>query len=251
MMRALERYHAAIGTLLARVASEEKDSIARAAGLLADVVARDRLIFVFGTGGHSYMGAEEMFYRAGGLAAVYPILDPGVSLSFGGRRSTAVERLPGYAQRVLAGYPLTPQDALVVVNAYGINAVTIDAALWAREHGIPLIGVTSSAFSRGTPHDHPARHPSRQDLCDLADLVIDTKMPSPDAVLGFEGSEQLVGPASTVLNAFALQALVAATVETLLARGIVPPVWTSANVPGGEEANRRLVERYAPRVHWL
>jgi uncharacterized phosphosugar-binding protein len=248
MIAAVQRFRQEVDALLRRIAAEEQDAIARAASLMADVVAGDHLIFVFGTGGHSYIGAEEMFYRAGGLAAVYPIFDPGVSLAFGARRSTVVERLPGYAQRVLDAHPLTQQDALIIVNAYGINAVTIDAALWARAHRVPSIGVTSPAFSRGTPADHPARHPSQQNLCDLADHVIDTKMPPRDAALVLEGLEALVAPTSTILNAFALQSLVAATVELLLARGARPPIWTSANVSGGEAANLALLHRYAPRV---
>jgi len=250
-MSTIQRFHDEIARLLRRIATEEQEAITRAATLLADVVARDHLIYVFGTGAHSYIGAEEMFYRSGGLAAVYPILDPGVSLAFGARRSTAVERLVGYAPRVLAGFPLTSQDALVIVNAYGINAVTIDAALWAREHRVSTIAVTSPAFSRATPADHPARPPSRQNLCDLVDYVIDTKMPLRDAALSLDGVEAMVGPTSTILNAFALQSLVTATVEVLLARGVTPPVWTSSNVPGGEAANRGLIERYGPRVPWL
>ena len=186
-MSTLQRFHDEIARLLRRIATEEQEAITRAATLLADVVARDHLIYVFGTGAHSYIGAEEMFYRSGGLAAVYPIFDPGVSLAFGARRSTAVERLVGYAPRVLAGFPLTSQDALVIVNAYGINAVTIEAALWAREHRVPTIAVTSPEFSRATPADHPARPPSRQNLCDLVDYMIDTKMPLRDAALSLDG----------------------------------------------------------------
>lgn len=250
-MSSAQRFHDEVVRLLRRIATEEHEAIARAATLLADVIARDHLIFVFGTGAHSYIGAEEMFYRSGGLAAVYPVLDPGVSLAFGARRSTAIERLVDYAPRVLARLPLTSQDALVIVNAYGINAVTIETALWARKHRVPTIAVTSPEFSRDTPADHPARPPSRQNLCDLVDCVIDTKMPLRDAALSLDGIKAMVGPTSTILNAFALQSLVTATVEVLLTRGVTPPVWTSSNVPGGDAANQGLFERYGPRVPWL
>jgi uncharacterized phosphosugar-binding protein len=250
-MQAVGRLHEEIGALLRRIASEEREAITRAATLLADVITRDGLIFVFGPGGHSNIGAEEMFYRSGGLACVWPVFDPGVALAFGARRSTAVERLPGYATRVLAMYPMTTDDVLMIVNAYGINAATIDGALYAKGLGIPTIGVTSPSFSRGTPPDHPARHPTKQNLCDLADHVIDTKMPARDAVLHFEGLETLVAPTSTILNAFALESVVAMTVEILLSRGQRPPIWTSANVSGGEAANRSLMERFASRIPLL
>ncbi len=245
------QYHQTVVSLLQRVVREEGTKIKSVARLLAEVVAADHLIYAFGSGGHSYVAAEEMSWRAGGLAAVFPILDPGVSIAFGARRSTAVERTPGYARAVLGTYPITPQDVLIVVNAYGINACSIDAALWARERGIPTVGITSPGFSRTVPPDHPARHPSRQDLCDVVDHVLDCKMPERDAVLQFPGLAAWVSPVSTILNAFIIQALVGETVAALLAMGHTPPVWTSSNIPGGDEANRALIERYAPRIRWL
>jgi uncharacterized phosphosugar-binding protein len=250
-MTPIERYHAAVVKLLDRVQREEADTIRRAAGVLADVMARDRLIFVFGTGGHSFMAGEEMARRAGGLAPVYPILDPGISILFGPVRAGAMERTPGYARTVLNTYPITAHDALVIVNAYGINACSIDSALWARERAVPTIAITSPAFSRGVPADHPARHPSGKNLPDLVDHVIDNKMPDGDAVLDFEGLTPKVSPVSTILNVFILESLVAETAALLLARGITPPVWTSSNVPGGDAANRELMARFSPRIRWL
>jgi uncharacterized phosphosugar-binding protein len=83
------------------------------------------------------------------------------------------------------------------------------------------------------------------------DHVLDCKMPLHDAVLQFPGLAQWVSPVSTILNAFVIQTLVGETVQALLARGVTPPVWTSANIPGGDEANRTLIERYGRRVRFL
>jgi uncharacterized phosphosugar-binding protein len=250
-MSQIAKYHQIVTGLLERVIGEESGSIRKAAGVLADTLAADHLIFVFGTGGHSYIAAEEMTWRAGGLAAVYPVLDPGVSVSFGARRSSAVERTPGYARAILGTYPITTDDVLVVINAYGINSCTIDAALWARERGVKTIGITSPSFSRGVPADHPARHPSGRNLFEVVDYLIDNKMPERDAVLEFPGMQAWAAPVSTILNAFVIQTMVGETVGALLKRGIVPPVWTSANVPGGDAANRALIEKYGPRIKWL
>ena len=41
------------------------------------------------------------------------------------------------------------------------------------------------------------------------------------------------------------------SIKTLLDRGIEPPLWMSANLPGGDEANRRHEEKYFPRVKHL
>ena len=123
--KAIDRYFKVVTDLLNEVYIRERGSIEKAAKILADAIEEGRLIHIFGTGGHSYMGAEEFFYRAGGLIPVNPILDPGVSLAFGALRSTAIERLPGYAQKVMAFYDLKEGDPIIIVNAYGINSCTI------------------------------------------------------------------------------------------------------------------------------
>jgi uncharacterized phosphosugar-binding protein len=243
-------FHEQIRILLDRVIAEESGAIKRVGQFLAEVIANDHLIYVFGTGGHSYIAAEEMSFRAGGLIPVYPILDPGVSNALGGRRSSAIERLPGYAQAILNTHPITPDDAFIIVNAYGINACTIDAALWAKERGIRTIGITSPAFSRNTPPDHPARHPSRRNLFELVDYVLDNKMPERDAVLQFPGLRAWASPTSTILNAFVIQAMVGETVQALLDMGQTPPVAISSNLPGGDEANRPFKRRYESRIRF-
>ncbi len=218
---------------------------------MADVISRDGLIYVFGTGGHSYIVSEEFSARAGGLGPVYPIYDPGISLSFGSRRSGAIERMPGYAQTVLEGYPITQNDCLIIGNAYGINSCTIDTALWAREKGITSIGITSPGFSKKIPGDHVARHPSEKNLFEVVDYYIDNKMPEKDAVLKFPGFAPQVSPVSTILNCFVVNSLVAEVVALLLERGVTPPVWVSANIPGGIEANASMEARLAKRIRYV
>lgn len=247
----MEQFHRTVDNLLNTVVEETGPAIRRVAKILADVIAKDHLLYVFGTGGHSTIAAEEMSWRAGGLAAVYPIFDPGVNLAFGARRSSAIERTPRYAQAALWPYPITRDDVLIIANAYGINACTIDAALWAQERGIRTVGITSPDFSRKVPPDHPARHPSGKSLFQVVDYVLDTKMPERDAVLEFPGLRPWVAPVSTILNAFVVQSLVAEIAGALLESGVTPPVWTSGNIPGGDEANRSLIERYAARIRWL
>lgn len=52
----------------------------------------NKLFHVFGTG-HSHLLAEELFYRAGGLAIVNPMLDESIMIHSGARRSTMMERI--------------------------------------------------------------------------------------------------------------------------------------------------------------
>jgi uncharacterized phosphosugar-binding protein len=237
--------------LLAQIVAEEGEAIVRAGALIADRVAQDRLIYVIGPGGHSQIGAEEVFSRAGGLACVVSFLDDGFYLGNGSERSMANERTPGYARAILDHPEMAQGDVLIICNAYGINAATIDSAMLARERGLVSIGVTSIANQRGLPQGHPSRHPSGKDLCDLVDIVIDTKMPLGDAVMSVEGVRERVGPVSTMVNAFTLNAIVLEAVAELARRGVEPPVWRSGNSPGGDEANQAVIERYRHRVPHL
>jgi uncharacterized phosphosugar-binding protein len=234
--------------LLGRIVAEETPAILRAAHVIADRIAEDRLIYAIGPGGHSQIGAEEVFSRAGGLACIVSFLDDGFYMGHGAARSMAIERTPGYASAILSHPEMAAGDVLLIINAYGINAATIDSALLARERGMTSIGVTSVANQRGLPQGHPSRHPSGQDLCDLVDIVIDTKMPLGDAMMRIDGVQEKVGPVSTIVNAFTLNAIVLEAVAELARRGIDPPVWRSSNSPGGDEANVAVTERYRLRI---
>jgi len=240
-----------VDDLLGRILREESAAIRRAAGLLADQVAADRLIHVYGPGGHSNLAAQEVFFRAGGLMHVAAILDEGTLLSNGALRSMAMERTPGYGRVVIEDRGLGPDDLLVLVNAYGINAALIDAALTARERGVTLVGISSRRHAEETAPDHPARHPSKANLHDLVDVAIDCKVPVGDAVMELPGVEERIAAVSTFANAYVLNCLVLATVEALVTRGVDAPVWRSGNAPGGDEANGRFLERFRGRVRSL
>jgi uncharacterized phosphosugar-binding protein len=154
---------------------------------VADQVAADRLVYVYGPGGHSNLAAQEIFFRAGGLMHVSAILDEGTLLSNGALRSMAVERTPGYGKIVIDDQRLGEGDLLLLTNAYGINAALIDAAITARQRGAFLIGFNSHAHANGSAPTHPARHPTRQNLHDIVDIAIDTKVPIGDALVTVEG----------------------------------------------------------------
>jgi uncharacterized phosphosugar-binding protein len=240
-----------ITAILAGLAESEHDSIVRAGKAVADRIAEDRLIYVIGPGGHSQIGAEEVFSRAGGLACIVAFIDDGFYLGNGSARSMRIERTPGYANALLDEVEFDSGDILIIVNAYGINAATIDSALFARERGMTSIGVTSIANQRGLPQGHPSRHPSGKDLCDLVDIVVDTKMPLGDALLSVDGVSEKVGPVSTIVNAYAMNAIMLEAIDELARRGIEAPIWRSSNSVGGDEANVAVHERYRTRIRNL
>ena len=250
-MTMTNEYHQAVTKILARIAAESDGEIQRAAAVLADKIQEGRRINVLGSGGHSFMGAEEMFFRAGSLQPVNSMLDAGLSLANGARRTTVVERTPGYGAKLLDMYGLRQGDVLIIVNVNGINSVTIDAALEAKKRGITVIGLTSREFSGSVPKGAPARHASGQNLCDVADIVIDLKVPVGDAVLQCEGVDVPIGPSSSVAVVFTVNSLVCSTIKTLVERGVKPPVWKSANVPGGDEYNRAFFEQNSNGIRHL
>jgi uncharacterized phosphosugar-binding protein len=252
MNKELVRYGAAIKEIVAGILSEE-GTIKRAAAVAAKSVAEGRLIHVIGPGGHSNMAAEEVLWRAGGLVPVNAILDAGTNLIHGAKRSNYIERLPGYAVKVFDAYRLgrTPGEVIVIANAYGINAMCIDSAMEAKRRGMTSIGITSRAFADMLAPDHPSRHPSCKNLYQEVDFFIDNHVPYGDAVVEVEGVEQRVGPTATVCNVVAINCLMIEIVKALKEMGIDPPIWTSANLPGGDKKNKAYEDAYIPLVRHL
>jgi uncharacterized phosphosugar-binding protein len=243
-----QKYLESINAILTAIAQKEQASIEKAAALVARMVEEDRLVHAFGTGGHSIMGAMEVFYRAGGLANVNPLFPAGLSLL---DSHPNIERTTGLARTVLQYYGVGKGDALIIVNVNGINAMTIDAALYGKEIGATVVAITSPEFSRNVPAGIPARHPSNRNLCDVADIVVDVHVPAGDAVLSVGSLPQKVGASSTYAVCFAGNLIMARAVEILTEKGIKPPVWTSVNIKGGDEANQGHLKKYLPRVHHL
>ncbi len=238
-------------TLCGRVAETQADRIDAACAILAEEIGKGKLVYAWGTGGHDNRSAEELLWRAGGLAAFAVILDPGLSLMHGATKATKIERMPGYAKSVLDYYQVGKDDTLLLVNSYGINALTIDTVHECRARGTRVIAVTSFEFPRSVAPDHPARHPSKENLHEIADLAIDSFVPAGDAVVDVPGFPYKVAGISTLVNVYILNVLVCGVVQKLAQAGIDPPVWVSANAPGGDAWNKRLLGQYLPRVRHL
>jgi uncharacterized phosphosugar-binding protein len=231
-----QRYLAEASRLVERLAGDEWASLSAAAALVAESLARGGTVHAFGTG-HSHMLAEELFYRAGGLVRVKPILFEGLMLHAGAELSTSLERLSGVAAALLEQHPIAPGDVLVVASNSGGNAVVREMAGLARARGIPVIAIVSRAHASSGS----ARTAGATNLQDVADVVIDNGGAPGDAAVAIDGFAQRVGPTSTVVGAAALNAIVAEAAERLVAQGIEPDVFLSSNVEGGDDVNARLL----------
>lgn len=246
-----DEYCDGVVSLMRQIQQDEKVNLDAAARLMAKQIAGDRLVHVFGPGGHSNLGAQEVFFRAGGLMHINAILDEGTLLSNGALRSMAMERTPGYGRIVVENENLDETDLLILVNAYGINAALIDAALTAREKGVTLIGISSREHAENTASEHPARHPGKQNLHDLVDVAINTKVPIGDAIISIPGISESTSAVSTFANAIALNTLIIRTIVHLRDAGVEPPIWRSGNAPGGDDANAKFIENFRGRVRGL
>ncbi|QLI81568.1 SIS domain-containing protein [Chitinibacter fontanus] len=218
--------------LITRVHDEQLPQLNQAAVHIADTLQAGGLLHVFGSG-HSQLLAAELFYRAGGLVPVNAILDLPLSVMQAARRSTWLERVPGYAAQLLQDEPVRAGDTLIVISNSGRNAVPIEMALAAKAQGATVIALTSLSFSQSIS----SRHSSGQRLFEVADLVLDNYGVDGDALVAVPGCPVKVSASSTAVGSALLQAVAAATVAELAARGIEAPVWQSANGDEGEARN--------------
>ncbi|MDH6628950.1 putative phosphosugar-binding protein [Streptomyces sp. LBL] len=239
-------FDAAIG-LLQRARDEEASSIEAAGNLLADTVTSGGRLFAFGAG-HSSLAAQDIVYRAGGLALMNLLTVPGVvgvdvmPATLG----SALERVDGLASAVLNSSPLRAGDTLVIISLSGRNALPVEMAMSARALGVRVIGVTSVAYAAETS----SRHASGTYLKDHCDVVLDSKIAIGDAELTLDAVPAPFAPASTVVTSAILQAVMATAAGSLADRGIEPPLLRSGNVDGGHEWNGRVLEKYGERIFW-
>jgi uncharacterized phosphosugar-binding protein len=237
-------FDAAIG-LLSRVRDEEAAAVKAAATAVADAIEAGGRVFVFGAG-HSSLPAQDVVYRAGGLALINLLAVPGVvgvdvmPATLG----SALERVDGLAGVVLETSPVRRGDVLFVISLSGRNALPVEMAQKARALGLKVVGVTSVAYAEQTS----SRHASGTFLKDHCHIVLDSKIAVGDAELSDDAIPSPFGPASTVVTSALMQAVVATAATDLAGRGVTPPMLRSGNVDGGHDWNAQIFEQYRDRI---
>jgi uncharacterized phosphosugar-binding protein len=237
------QYLSNLQAILNEIAEQEMPAIRQAAVMVSDALQQGGQLYVFGTG-HSHMLAEEMFYRAGGLVSVYPILEESLMLHNGARKSSDVERVEGLARVILEGTPIQRGDVLLIASNSGRNAVPVEMAACAREMGVGVIALTSMAHSTQVA----PRNSLGKRLYELADVVLDNHGCLGDASLDVSGLSSPICPTSTAAGVAILQMLSAEVAGELLRRGVTPDYFVSANIDGGEERNEGYIRALMPRI---
>lgn len=242
---ARRRYRDKLVDILDRVLDTQPAAFDAARDAVATALASDHLIYVAGSG-HSHLLAEEVFYRAGGIAAAQAILDPDLMLHLGAERSTLLEREEGRADRALADYPVGPGDVVFIASNSGRNAYPIEMALACKARGAVTIAITSLRHASAIT----SRHGSGKLLYEVTDLVLDNGGEYGDAALVVAGDRHM-GPTSTISGVFILNAVLAEAVDALAARGVEVDVYQSANMQGAEAAAEEMIRRWQTRIRGL
>jgi uncharacterized phosphosugar-binding protein len=162
--------------LLQETYARQQETLQTAATWIADALASDGVLYVFGAS-HAGIITEELTYRAGGLVPVSPIFIPGLTCDVRPLPLTSVlERIDGYALAAVKHIPISPSDVVLVHSVSGRNAAPVEVALYAKQQGAKVIALTALDYSQSVS----PRSSTGYRLFEVADLVIDNGAPGRD-----------------------------------------------------------------------
>jgi len=235
-----DRYLEHVQDQLQKVAADTA-SVARAAELATASIQAGRPLFVFGAS-HAGLMAQDLFYRAGGLIPVVPILPAGLMLNERPvQRTSRLERLTGVAETFMGDVPVQAGDVVIVISVSGRNPVPVEVCRLAQQRGATVIAVTGTAFSASQPSRGEGR------LFEVADVILDLPVAAGDAVLELADGSR-VGPTSSVVGIALLHGILCEVADRLRAAGVAPPVYVSGNIDGADDRNERLIDEWRDRI---
>jgi len=234
-----QRWLSATREILDDIERSQLPAIQSAAVLMADSIQAERWVHTFGCG-HATIPVEEMYPRIGGFVGFHPMIE--LPLTFftritgemGIHQFLFLERAEGYGDAIMKSYSFDSRDTVWIFSHTGINNVNIDVALRAKELGMRVVA-TGSASQAGQ-----ARHPSGRTLFEIADVVIDTRVPAGDSSVPLEAHVDNVGPVSTMAFVAVVWMTITTVAEILADRGVKLFIHPSHNVPGDTTARDRL-----------
>jgi len=244
-MKSLE-YLTHVRDMLSQALETQLGGVNALARAMADTITAGKTVFLLGTG-HSCLLAQELFYRAGGLVRVQPMLEGPLMLHESASQSTVYEREPERAGALMAKYNVGAGDLLLVISNSGRNPLCVEMALRAKAAGCFVAALTSIKHSSAGA----SRHGSGLRLFEAADLVLDNLGELGDACVSYEDFPGKAAPTSTVLGAALLQAAAAQAVQYMLEAGGTPEVYASSNIDGGDEINEAYLEKYRGKILFL
>lgn len=249
-MRAWEKYFCTMNEIVAQVMATQEDKIMEAAQLCAKTCQQGGLIYGLGAG-HSHLVTDDAFWRAATLANYAALLEPSVTGSFEITKSYMMENTPTVGTNIVDYHRVTSQDCMIIISNSGNNLVPVDAALRAKEKGIPTIAITAVDYS-----DYlTTKHKSGNKLKDVCDIVLDNCSLIGDAAVEIENFPMKIGSTSTIPAIYLQNAVLTQTVELLVERGFNPDVYYNGHIAFMDEHAARhnddLVDKYFYRIRNL
>ncbi len=245
-----EKYFKAINDILERIHNTQAENIEKAARLMAISIHNGNLVHVFGSA-HSAIPVMEVFPRYGSFVAskggFHPLLNPRLLwftvIGAGGVKDLLwLERVEGYIENFLDEQDMKSDDVLLVFSHGGLNAAPVESAMYAKDHGLSVIAVTSMENQRISK----ATHSTGKKLSDVADIVIDNCAPSEDAVVKIDGLSEKICPSTTIAIITILQLLMAQVAGELLEMGEKLNVFVSPNITEIPPShNREIFAKYS------
>ena len=146
---------------------------------------------------------------------------------------------------------ITPNDCIIIISNSGNNIAPVDAAIRAKEKGIPIIAITAVEYSQFLK----TKHKAGVKLKDVADVVLDNCSLIGDAAIEIENFPMKVGATSTIPNVFLQNAILCEMVDILVKKGIHPDVYYNGHMAFMNEDcadhNDKLVDKYFYRIRNL
>ena len=249
-MKAWEKYFEELEKVTGKIKETQQENIMKAAEILADTTEKGGIIYGFGTG-HSHLVADDAFWRAATPANYCALLEPSASGNQEITKSYYIENTYGIGKLIVDYHRITPNDYMIIISNSGNNIAPVDAALRAKEKGIPVIGITAVEYS-----DYlTCKHRDGVKLKDVADVVLDNCSLIGDAAVEIEGFPMKVGSTSTIPNIYLQNAILTQMVEILVQRGFEPDVYYNGHLAFMDENcaehNEKLVEKYFYRIRNL
>ena len=240
-----EKYFNGVVAQMKGVMETELEKIDEAAHWMAEAVKKDQLIHVYGTGGHNFMIACELFMRAGSLLN-YNLILPGGTPCFESHPST--ENIPALVPRAFDYYRVRAGEIMLIINVNGINGTTVESALECRKRGLKSIGISSSRFAANVEPDCGNRHPSGKNLHDLVDLHLDCYTPVGDMIIDLDRIKRKTGASSTFPLVLIVQLLNIRTIALLNEQGFTPDFFMSGNTKEGMPFGKKLKDKWFSRI---
>lgn len=230
------------------IQNTEGGKIAEAGQLLSRMIEEDRLIYVFGAGGHTSLVVGELFFRIGGLANIYPISDYRLSALSNAPTFLKLEKSEEEGKRLIDLSGIGTGDTVVIFHTIGVTGACIGACKEAIRKGAYTISVSSYAWQDHTPSEAPIRNSTKENIRDFSDISIDDKNTVSDGSIYLPGISVALGPVSGIGTFCIGHLLELSTIKSCLEKGLVPPVWDNANTEEGSRNNQALFQRYSSRI---